>query len=628
MALALAVIAALICLAAPASLLAASREITDFHSLIVVHPDSSMTVSETITYRTEVRKRGILREFPTTYRDRSGNTITVGFTVLEVWRDGRQEPYHLEKVSNGEKIFVGQKDVFLPPGVYVYTLKYRTDRQLGYFQDFDELYWNVTGNGWELPIDRAEAVIQLPAGTKILKHTAYTGYQGDRGQDYIAAVSGNNITFRTTRGLAPRQGLTVAVSWPKGVVQPPTGGEKLTYFFRDNLSAGVGLAGLLLLLAYYVFVWSKVGRDPAPGTIIPLFQPPPELSPPATRYVMHLGFDAKTMAAAVVDMAVKGYLRIEAAAGGWLSSPTYTLRKTSDNADALPSEEARVGWQLFQAGDSLALKSENHAPIKEALEALQETLKQKSEKTYFVTNLDFFIYGLCLSLLVLGAMVATTPDWVKAGSSALWLIVPLGVAIWIYEAWKSRGWVIKLVVVIVGAVILLPHMPFLAMKFVIESSPVAALSTVAIVLLNPLFYYFLKAPTQAGRRIMDQIEGFKLFLSVAEKERLNLLNPPEKTPELFEKYLPYALALEVEVQWTEQFAQVLAQAGRDGAMYQPSWYSGGSYDSFSAAEFTSSLGSSFADAISSSASPPGSASGGDGGGFSGGGGGGGGGGDW
>jgi len=128
---------------------------------------------------------------------------------------------------------------------------------------------------------------------------------------------------------------------------------------------------------------------------------------------------------------------------------------------------------------------------------------------------------------------------------------------------------------------------------------------------------------------MDQIEGFKLFLSVAEKERLNLLNPPERTPELFEKYLPYALALDVEVQWTEQFAEIMAQAAAAGAAYAPVWYSGRSWDGYAFTDFSSGLGGSFSGAIASSSAAPGSSSGfSGGGGSSGGGGGGGGGGDW
>jgi len=157
-----------------------------------------------------------------------------------------------------------------------------------------------------------------------------------------------------------------------------------------------------------------------------------------------------------------------------------------------------------------------------------------------------------------------------------------------------------------------------------------ALLWLVVIVTNALFYYLLKAPTAQGRKFMDQMEGFKMFLSVSEKDRMNMLNPPEKTPELFEKYLPFALALDVENKWAEQFSDVFERLAQQGAEYHPMWYSGGSWNRFQTGRFANSLGSSFSGAIASSAVAPGSSSGfgGGGGGFSGGGGGGGGGGGW
>jgi len=645
------ILAVLLLVAVPALLQAAppkgassatgSRRLLNFQSRTLVHPDSSMTVTETITYETRVSRRGIMREFPTTYKDSHGNTLKVGFQVLEVKRDGNPEPYHIQAATNGERVYVGRKDHYLPPGVYTYIIEYRTDRQLGFFEDHDELYWNVTGNAWEFPIESAEALIVLPPGASILKHAAYTGRQGERGTDFTARAGDNEVFFKTTRTLYPGQGLTVVVAWPKGVVTAPSGLSKTGYFFRDNLPGALGLAGLLLVLGYYFFIWLKHGRDPAPGTIIPLFNPPKDFSPAAVRYLICEGFDYKTMAAAVVNMAVKGYLTIEESSKGSLfQSRTYTLRKKGGSKDALSTEEVFAASHLFSGGDALELKNENHAAIKEALDTLKATLKKKLENVFFVTNRDYFVTGAIITVLILAGIVLASQQTGAAAVSALWLTLWTAgcafLAVMVYRQWlAARGGGFAKVL---GAVFLtLFALPFFVFEMVgvtifgLAISPVAALAFGGMVFANPLFYYLLKAPTPAGRRLMDQIEGFKLYLSVAEKERLDLLNPPEKTPELFEKYLPYALALDVEVQWTEQFAEVLAQAGVAGQAYSPSWYSGGSYDSFGSSDFASGLGSGFADAISSSATAPGSSSGfggGDGGGFSGGGGGGGGGGDW
>jgi len=185
-----------------------------------------------------------------------------------------------------------------------------------------------------------------------------------------------------------------------------------------------------------------------------------------------------------------------------------------------------------------------------------------------------------------------------------------------------------------GAVgITLFTLPFLGAEcfgmwaFSTMTSPFAVMALLVVIFINFIFYHLIKAPTLYGQKIMDQIEGFKLYLSVAEKEGLNMRNPPEKNPELFEKYLPFALALDVENAWSEQFAKVLAQAQTQHG-YTPAWYSGRRWHTHGATGLASSLGSAFSSTISSSSSPPGSSSGSGGGGSSGGGGGGGGGGGW
>ena len=640
------VIAVLAVLAVPAWLQAApqptgSRQILNFDSLIQVHRDSSMTVTETIVYQTEVRRHGIVRNFPTTYHDAHGNTVRVGFKVLEVLRDGKPEPYHLKSATNGERVFIGKANQYLSPGVYTYTIKYRTDRQLGFFKDHDELYWNVTGNAWEFPIMAAQARVELPPGGQVLKYAAYTGRQGEKGQDFQAQAGVNDVSFQTTSPLYPGEGLTVVVAWPKGVVQAPAGLAKSGYWLRDHLSSAAGVLGLVLILGYYLVIWYRVGRDPAAGTIIPLFTPPQDFSPAAVRYLMQEGFDNKVMAASVVDMAVKGYLTIEEKESGvsFLKSTTYTLRKKRDSYDDLAAEEIRAAAQLFSTGDAIELKSENHSAIKAALDTVKETLRVKLEKHYFVTNLNYFIAGIVLTLAILAVIVLGSPREEALVSGIMltfWTVGCSFLAVFVYHRWVAArgGGFVKILVAIVVTLFALPFafgLTQIGLMF-LAISPVAAVGFAGMVFANPLFYYLLKAPTLAGRGVMDQVEGFKLFLTVTEKERLNLLNPPEKTPELFEKYLPYALALDVEVQWTEQFAQVLAAAAAAGTAYSPVWYSGRSFSpGYAFTDFSSGLGSSFSGAIASSATAPGSSSGfggGGGGGFSGGGGGGGGGGDW
>ena len=179
---------------------AQSERILDFNSRMQVQQDGTMTVTEEIRVVCAGRqiKRGIYRDFPTKYKDRYGNTVKVGFEVLEVLRDGISEPYHFKELSNGKRVYIGKKEIFLKPGTYTYTITYKTDRQLGFFDDFDELYWNVTGNGWDFVIEKVEAMVELPPGADMLQSAAYTGRLGEKGQDFTTNYDQyGNIIFTT-----------------------------------------------------------------------------------------------------------------------------------------------------------------------------------------------------------------------------------------------------------------------------------------------------------------------------------------------------------------------------------------------------------------------------------------------
>ena len=184
----------------------ATERILSFHADIHVQADGAMNVTETITVRAEGRdiKRGIYRDLPTTYRDAAGRRVSVAYTHIGVLRDGRPEPHHETVLGNGIRIYIGDKNRFLEVGQYTYTLSYRTDRQLGFFDDHDELYWNVTGNGWRFPIDSASASVRLPSsvpGAEMVLE-AYTGAAGARGQDFAAMLDVDSVAQVSTTAWA------------------------------------------------------------------------------------------------------------------------------------------------------------------------------------------------------------------------------------------------------------------------------------------------------------------------------------------------------------------------------------------------------------------------------------------
>lgn len=618
----------------------ARETIREFHSAVQAQPNGDLLVTETIRVWAEGNqiKRGIYRDFPTKYRDRFGNRYQVGFELLGVTRDGRTEPYHTEGLSNGIRIYMGRSDYFLPTGEYTYTLRYRTTRQLGFFEDHDELYWNVTGNGWEFPIEWAGATVTLPTSVPpdAIGAEAYTGPEGAQGTAYRAQVGNDgSVTVETTRALRSREGLTIVVTWPKGYVLEPTAEQRMAWLVADNRELLAGGIGLLLLLSYYVWMWLRIGRDPEAGVIVPLYDPPEPHSPASMRFIRRMGYDNKAFAAAIVNLAVKGYLRIEEDKKG-----TFTLRKTGHTDIKVAAGEGAIASALFGDGSrtSIVLKQSNHPTIGKALKAHQRSLRADYEKLYFRTNSGYLVPGILLTVALLAVTVLMLPSEEQqalAGFLSIWLsgwtigvVFLLGAAIKAWRAVRDTG----SVAAAVGATLF--ALPFTAAEigvFVViawQGSMAYALTLITALLINILFYQWLKAPTLAGRKLLDKIEGFGLYLSVAEGEELRFKHPPEKTPELFERYLPYALALDVEQEWGERFNDILRQAQADGSSYHPAWYQGRSWHHGNLSGFTGAMGGAVSSAISSSSAAPGSSSGSGGGGSSGGGGGGGGGGGW
>jgi uncharacterized membrane protein YgcG len=625
---------------------AQTEKILDFHSDITLEDDSTLQVTETISViaaGNQIR-HGIFREFPTDYRDALNNRHEVGFQMLSATRDSAEEPFRVEDYANGKRIYLGSPNATVPRGRHVYSITYATNRQLGFFKDHDELFWNVTGLGWGFPIQHASATVHLPSAIPSgdVKLSGFTGPQGSRESQLTSAAENSAFQFEATRALGPHQGLTILLEWPKGYIAEPTFAQKLEFFFRDNRGALLLASGFLVLILYYITAWSAVGRDPAPGVIMALYDPPQNLSPAAMRYLLRMGFDNKTFAAAILDMAVRGFLTIKEQAG------SYTLSLTGKDNRVLSPDEQQIAAQLFAGRNEIWLHNENHQAIHAAITALKKWLAAAEQKTYFVTNSRYLIAPVLLTVVIAVAYLLALgkPQFVAGIFVSFWLTVwTIAVSAMVVNVFKT--WRIALQthsstmagVPTVGKALSLSFFPIpfvffecMGLWFLMKS---ASLSFVIFILasglLHGLFFHLMKAPTFAGRRLMDQVEGFKLFLGAVDGDRLNRAAPPEQTPVVFEKFLPYALALNVEQDWSEKFSGTLATAGSSpgntSTAYSPSFYSGASWNGFTGTSFASAFSSSLTSAIASSASAPGSGAGGGGGG-SGGGGGGGGGGGW
>ena len=628
--------------------LQADERIHDYHSDVQVLKDGSLKVTESITVNAEGRKikRGIFRDFPIAYTSRYLVPIKLPFEVVSVKRDGKAESFHTEKESNGVRVYVGQENYLLPPGKYTFEITYTTNFQLGFFDSHDELYWNVTGNGWDFPIDRASASISLPEDVprNELKHEGYTGPQGSSATNLSSEVNGvtGTVDFTTIKSLGPQEGLTIVVGFPKGYIHEPTAAQKSEIYLRADRTLWAVLGGLLAVMMYYLLAWFVVGRDPPADVIYPSFEPPLKLPPACLRYLRRMAYDKKCFAAALINMAVKRQIVIEEEGG------EFTLRRAeSSEKEQLSPGEKKI-FTAMLSSRSIVLKQSNHKKISKAIEKLGAQLSEEYEGKLFVKNRWWLVPGWLLSAL---AVVAVA---LSAGGEALALVAFLSVwlSVWtlgvtmlakmMLAAWRSALALRKSTLQRVGSFGSALFITAFATPFFIAE--VAVLGTLVftvsiwiaplllgLVAINWSFWHWIKQPTVEGQRVMDQIEGFVMYLGTAEGEFLQSMHPPEVTPELFEKYLPYALALGVENEWAEKFSMVLEQAAAEAGQstdYHPSWYRGNTWNAASMGNFASGLGSSLGGAVSSSSTAPGSSSGGGGGGSSGGGGGGGGGGGW
>ena len=635
-------IARLLCTAcAILGLLAVARadeRILGFHSDIAVAADASMLVDETIRVRAEGQqiRHGIYRDFPTDYRDRLGNRVHVDFTPLTLTRDGANEPFHTEAQGNGVRVYFGDKNTTLAPGEYTYVLGYKTTRQLGFFDDHDELYWNATGNGWDFAIDAAGAAVTLPGSIEPsqLHAEAYTGAQGAKGRDWRADVDApSHAVFRTTRELAPREGLTIVLAFPKGVVAAPTSAQRTSWFLRDNGSVLAGAIGLLLVWSYYLWQWLRVGRDPKPGVIIPQYEAPAGFSPGSLRYIERMKYDDRCFAADVVDLAVRGAVTIRC------EDSVYSLQRAGRTQDAMPAPQTALFDSALGTDDELKFKQSEHTRVAEALSRHKAGVVKQNSGRYFNTNSVLVIPGalLCVVALLIALFSSnSTPIVAGAGFMLVWLggwtVGVVALLSQVRRAWQQPAGIATSA----GALFLtLFALPFVAGEligvgaFFVIAGVGFGLVVAALVATNVAFFEWLKAPTVEGRKLLDRIAGLRLYIGVAERDDIaRQRDAPPMTTDEFQKFLPYALALGVEQTWADRFAAAVGPAAAAAAAGAMTWYQGSTGGLSNLSSFTSGLGSSLSGAISSSSTAPGSSSGSGGGGSSGGGGGGGGGGGW
>ncbi|WP_428230004.1 DUF2207 domain-containing protein [Flavobacterium sp.] len=620
----------------------AQERILSFDVKIKIEKSGKINVVEKISIYAEgnIFRHGLLRVLPLTRKDKDGHDIDVQYTVNSVKKDGKREPYFTKEESGDWKIYIGNKDLELESGIYDYEISYTAPFQIGYFDQYDELYWNVTGNGWDLPIDKVTCEISLPSeSNKFENFHCYTGLSGSTESNCISSLNDNHTiaTFGTVQ-LKPNEGLTVAASFAKGIVDPPTFLQESASFYKQIKTYLWSVIYGIAMALFFFFSWKKYGKDPVEKTLMPEFMPPFDWSPAITGYVYHRKILDKTYMASFINASVKGAIRILSTTenGVFKNKSSYEIEILNKDSKKLSTEESDI-ISGFAKKNKIKVEDSNYKIFEKAYSKWLNTVtKQINLEEFYQNNTEKKWFGFAVFLIVGLAyeLLSNNKVYINYAFYIVLIIAVSALTYWFTKKEKRIG-----LLILRGILAFFVFAPAVAVFFI----TIFFLSTIQIVVIGVVFLMYiiyvktLGKFTEKGADVLYRLEGFKLYLKTAEKDRMNMLNPPELTPQLFEKLFPYAIALGVEIEWGKQFEEVLELAKYDPAWYQgddtfytrPTLFLSGFGNSVSTAAINPNPPASSGSSSSSSSGSSGSwSSGSSGGGSSGGGGGGGGGGGW
>lgn len=364
--------------------------IESFDSVVAINEDSTITVSETIDVYFDSEKHGIYRKIPTVYRDKINNRIKTELEILHVIQDGSPATLNIYREGANQVIRIGDADRVLT-GKHSYEIIYNVDRALLFFDDFDELYWNVTGVDWEVPITKVSATVRLPDwDASIISTSCYTGAYGSTNNNCEISNSGYYSNFKAG------DFLTIAASFPKGIVKAPTSKEKMIWFLLDNWSSFIPI-GLILLV---IILWFKMGRDPKMNkSIIPEYDPPIGMKAVYAGVLVYSRVTKQYIASMIIQLAVDGYLKIKVD-GEKKSKQVITLEKLK-NEDGLDPAHRKLFVTLFGSKQSVTLDDIKKSVSKSGIGNIKNELHKKLQKEKYFTHSSFWMRTL---MLVVGAI--------------------------------------------------------------------------------------------------------------------------------------------------------------------------------------------------------------------------------
>lgn len=574
----------------PVMLVSQEERVYTHHSDIVVDTSGVVRVSEKIRIYASgnIFKRGITRALPSTRTDADGKKIKMNYDIVGVSKDGESESFFTEKEDGFLVIYIGDKNKLLDTGYYDYEIVYESIGQIGFYEEYDELGWNVNGES-DYSIDMVSCEIRLPNNAKILSHRCYVGLFGATDSNCNSESFSDSIFKASAINLKPNEMLTVYVGFEKGVVNEPivkeTIGSKLISIL-DKLGLWfVNLVVMIPLFFYYIGAWRRHGVNPPKPVVVPQFEPPHNLSPASLAVIYDEGYDSGLVTTSIINLAIKGFLRIEEIERKGIFSlggKRYNLIKLKADDGSLPSEEALVLNSLFTDNEELSLGGKYNSKVQSMMLKYQMDLQGQHNKTlaegrnYKFRIIPWIVLIIYIALLFFYVRNEPMELFVTLFGFVTPAFFVVALIYIIYSAIRKKKpkKVISIalsIAVVVGVVGAFSYFPINRLS----NTAIAFLIGLPIILIGHMVYsYLIVRPSEKKLQMQADIEGLKMYISFAEEKQMQFFNAPEVTPEVFEKLLPYAIALKVDKIWGEKFEKTLLKSMQTNEAYIPLWYAG------------------------------------------------------
>ncbi|MCB9818573.1 DUF2207 domain-containing protein [Candidatus Nomurabacteria bacterium] len=547
-----------------------AETIRSFVSDITLESDGSFSVSETIVYDFEDEERhGIFRFIPTKHFQESEEWFKERYLEIDnlsVSVDGEETPFERSENVGELEVKIGDPNRTIS-GEHTYIINYTVEGGLTYYDEGGvDLYWNATGDGWEVPIENALVRVYDIDGIALSEYRCYFGPSGST--EECPSVLGKGAYEFGPVSLGSNEGLTVALSLDPTLVDRLIM-KRLSLWSLWLLGALVWFVWLVWFL-YRYYVAHKTG-----ASIIAQYKPYEDFKPMYTGLLFDGRIDPHDITAGIIYLAEQGFLKIK-----HIGRKKFFFIDTDDYEIELRRPYSEVETDFQKQIFTLLFREDATVGSVLVLSELAKDISQQKENFKVVTALK----------------AAAEKDLVAKGFFEHKWNMPLKLALSL----------------LIGLLILL------TLTFLVgaEMASPIAIASITFVVSSVILALFYRRRTRKGYEALDYLKGFKLFLSVTDKERFAFHNAPKKSPEQFMEYLPYAIAFGVEKEWAKVFEGITIPT--------PSWYEDNTGGTFSALYLTNSLGT-FSSSVASSGVSSSASSGG---GSSGGGAGGGGGGSW